>query len=245
MIIDINCDVGEGVGNENYLLPFISSCNIACGGHAGDANTINEVIELAKKYHVKVGAHPSFPDRENFGRKVINIPPNKLRKSLEDQILLVKESLMNFDLSMHHIKVHGALYNLAAVDEKTAQVVVDTVLECCPEVYLYVPDQSVISKIAKGRGVQIKYEAFGDRNYNENLTLVSRLHESALITQKEEVFSHILAVLNTGKVKTITGKEIPLLADTFCIHGDHKNANTLVKYLFDEFKAIKVEVAKS
>ncbi len=244
MIVDINCDVGEGVGNEAQLLPFISSCNIACGGHAGDVETIDEVLELAKKHKVYVGAHPSFPDRENFGRKVMEISSRELKVSLEEQILLLKERTEDHGLKLHHIKAHGALYNLTATDRSMAELVVEVVLKCCPDTFLYVPYQSEISEVAKEKGLQIKYEAFADRNYNDDLTLVSRSNNLALIHKKEEVFSHVLNMLKNEKVKTISGKELSIETDTFCIHGDSENAEDLVKYLFDEFKNLQIEVAK-
>ncbi|CAM1358153.1 5-oxoprolinase subunit PxpA [Tenacibaculum xiamenense] len=244
MIIDINCDVGEGIGNEAQLLPFISSCNIACGGHAGDLQTIDKVIELAKQYKVKIGAHPSFPDKENFGRKVMDISSSELKESLTDQVSILKERVEKYGGKLHHVKAHGALYNLTATDKKMAKLVVDVVLRYCPDSFLYVPYQSEISKEAMQKGLQIKYEAFADRNYNYDLTLVSRSKEQALIYKKEEVFSHVLNMLKNNEVKTITGQKVPIEADTFCIHGDSKNADVLVKYLFEEFKAINIEIAK-
>ncbi|SEC22534.1 UPF0271 protein [Tenacibaculum sp. MAR_2009_124] len=244
MNIDINCDVGEGVGNEAQLLPFISSCNIACGGHAGDEKTIDKVLKLAKLYNVKVGAHPSFPDRENFGRKVMDISLSELKKSLEVQVMVLKERTEYYKKSLHHVKAHGALYNLTATDKKMAELVVDVVLKCSPDSFLYVPYQSEISEIAKQKGLQLRVEAFADRNYNEDLTLVARSNVQALIHRKEEVFSHLLSMIEKNKVRTITGKELPIKADTFCIHGDSKNADVLVKYLFDEFKKLNIKIDK-
>ena len=245
MMIDVNCDVGEGINNEKDLLPFISSCNIACGGHAGDAKTIERVISLAKQYNVKVGAHPSFPDRENFGRKVIDISPNELKKSLENQILLLKDSAQHQAVTLHHVKPHGALYNLAAIDQKVAELVVDVVLKCCSKVFLYVPYQSEIASVAKQKGLPIKYEVFADRNYNDDLTLVSRNNDHALIQTKEKVLSHVLNMYRANKVTTVTGQEIPILVDTFCIHGDSSNAVELVKYLFEELKNYNIKIAKA
>ena len=125
--IDINCDVGEGIDNEAQLMPCISSCNIACNAHAGSVAIIDEVIALAKKHNVKVGAHPSFPDRENFGRKVMQITDEELQESIESQIDLLIERAALQDVKLHHIKPHGALYNLIAKDKKTAIVVIEAI----------------------------------------------------------------------------------------------------------------------
>ena len=120
MRIDINCDVGEGLNNEHLLMPYITSCNIACGGHFGDKNTIDETIEIATQNNVLIGAHPSFPDTENFGRKLINISDHAFKESIQNQLNLFMNRLSFFDIKLHHIKPHGALYNAIAVDEKLA-----------------------------------------------------------------------------------------------------------------------------
>ena len=125
--IDINCDVGEGVGNEHLLMPFISSCNIACGGHFGDINSIDKTIQLAIENKVKIGAHPSFPDTENFGRKLMQISDNNFKMSIQNQLDLFSERLSLYDGKLHHVKPHGALYNAIAVDEKLAKLFVKTI----------------------------------------------------------------------------------------------------------------------
>ena len=228
--IDINCDVGEGIGNESLLMPYISSCNIACNEHAGSVEIIDEVISLAKKYQVKVGAHPSFPDRENFGRKVMNISDEELQKSLENQINLLIERTALQNVKLYHIKPHGALYNLAAKDKITAQVVVNAIKKTTKNVYLYVPYNSIIEKIALENSIKIKYEAFADRNYNDDLSLVSRSNGNALLTNPKEVIDHISRMID-GKVKTIQGNLKDIKVDTFCVHGDSKNAVEILKTL--------------
>lgn len=240
--IDINCDVGEGVGNEASLMPFISSCNISCGAHAGSIAVMDEVIGLAKKHKVKIGAHPSFPDRENFGRVEMDIAPETLQKSIEEQILLLKERANLQEVTLHHIKPHGALYNLIAKDKTMAQLVIRAVQNTCPNLFLYVPYNSVIAEEAMKNNLQIQYEAFADRNYNEDLTLVSRSQENALITNKEAVFSHIKRMIVAQQVQTIGGLK-NITADTICVHGDTENAIELVAYIHTKLKENEIIIA--
>ncbi len=236
MKVDINCDVGEGIANENLLMSYISSCNIACGGHFGNTETIDKTIALAIKNNVLIGAHPSFPDKENFGRKVLTISLNELQKSIEGQLELFMERLSFFDVRLNHIKPHGALYNLIAVDEDYANLVVKTIKKYSKNMFLYVPYNSVIEKIAIENNVKIKYEAFADRNYNNDLTLVSRTNKEAVITNPNEVFNHILLMIKKGKVKTIFNEEKTIKAETFCVHGDNKNAVSVLKSLSENLK---------
>jgi UPF0271 protein len=230
--IDLNCDVGEGIENEHLLMPYISSCNIACGGHFGTLETIDKTIYLAKDHQLKIGAHPSFPDTKNFGRKLMDISDANLTVSIQNQLDLFIERLSFFDEKLHHIKAHGALYNSIARDEKSANLFIHTVKKYMNDVFLYVPYNSVIEKVALQHHINIKYEAFGDRNYNDDLTLVARSAENALITDRKKVFNHVLNILKTGKVKTISTLERRIEVDTFCIHGDTENAIEIVKYLF-------------
>ena len=173
MKIDINCDVGEGIASEHLLMPYISSCNIACGGHFGDVNSIDKTIKLAIKNNVKIGAHPSFPDKENFGRKLIQISDEEFTNSIQKQLNLFLDSLSLFGKKLHHIKPHGALYNAIAIDEKLANLFIDVTRNYLKDAFLYVPYNSVIERIALKNNINIKYEAFADRNYNNDLTLVS------------------------------------------------------------------------
>lgn len=229
--IDINCDLGEGLSNETLLMPYLSSCNIACGGHAGDIETMKDVSELAKKYNVKIGAHPSFPDRDGFGRTIIDMSSSELFVTLEEQIKTLIEVLKSINLKLHHVKPHGALYNLASIDEKTAQIIVNVINAIDNNLILYVPYQSAISKIALEDGLGVMYEGFADRNYNDDLTLVSRQNKEAIIREKEQIFEHVFKMISKGKVKTINGVEVELKVDTFCIHGDHENVVENLHYL--------------
>jgi 5-oxoprolinase (ATP-hydrolysing) subunit A len=230
-VIDINVDVGEGINNESFLMPYISSCNIACGGHAGDLETMRYVVSLAKKHSVKIGAHPSFPDKQNFGRKTMDISCAVLFTSIKDQIDNLIIVLKEEQVRLNHIKPHGALYNLAAVDPNIAEVIIEVMKCFILPIKLYVPYNSVIEKLAIKNNIPIKYEAFADRNYNDDGTLVSRTDDHAIIDNSVEMFEHVYRMIISKKVKTITGYEIDIIANTFCVHGDHPNAVILLKDL--------------
>ncbi|AUP77582.1 5-oxoprolinase subunit PxpA [Flavivirga eckloniae] len=240
--IDINADVGEGVGNESQLMPFISSCNIACGGHAGDKETMRSVIKLAKEHRVKIGAHPSFPDKENFGRVTMEMSCTALFKSIIGQINDLMHILKEEHRALHHIKPHGALYNLAAVDERIANIIIEVMKALVLPVKLYVPFGSVVEKLAISHNIPIIYEAFADRNYNDDLTLVSRKNKLASIDNEDLLFDHIFNMISNQKVKTITGKDIEIKAQTFCIHGDNPNAVNLIKNLGKRLKTHGIQI---
>jgi len=234
--IDLNCDVGEGIENEHLLMSFISSCSIACGGHYGDVQSIDNSIQLAIKHGVKIGAHPSFPDRENFGRKLIQISDAEFQKSIQNQLDVFLERAHFFKVKLHHIKPHGALYNAIAGDENLAKLFVASIQKYMKDVFLYVPYDSVIEKIALQNSINIKYEAFADRNYKEDLTLVSRDRKNALLTDEKEVFNHVVNIVKKQKVQTISLSEKAIKVDTFCIHGDTKNALEIATYLSENLK---------
>ncbi|WP_299325533.1 5-oxoprolinase subunit PxpA [uncultured Maribacter sp.] len=232
--IDINCDVGEGVGNEEKLFPLISSCNIACGGHAGSKESILFCLELAKKFNVKVGAHPSYPDRENFGRFSMNLSEDELILSIKQQMHLFVSLCSQIDIELHHIKPHGALYNDIAKDERLATTFLTALNEYKKSVMLYVPFGSIIQRLALENGFKILVEAFADRNYNTDLSLVSRKESNALITDGKEVLIHLLRMYKENEVKTVKGENIPIIANTYCIHGDTITALQILVYLSNE-----------
>lgn len=239
--IDINCDVGEGIGNEALLMPYLSSCNIACAAHAGNEKIIDEVIALAKTHNVKIGAHPSFPDRENFGRNVMDISTEDLQQSIEAQILLLMNKTQLQGMNLHHIKPHGALYNLIAIDNSTARAVVEAVKRTIPHAYLFVPSSSVIERVAIENGVNIKYEAFADRNYNPDLSLISRTDRNAMITNKVAVLAHLEEIIIHKRVNTIKGYKT-IKADTICVHGDTENAVELVTYIHQQLTLKNIQI---
>lgn len=241
--VDINADVGEGIGNESHLIPYVSSCNIACGGHAGNHKTMRKVVRLAKQNNVKIGAHPSFPDIANFGRKPMEMPCVALFTSLKNQIDDLRVILETENAVLHHVKPHGALYNMAVTDVRIATAIIEVMKSMALPIKLYVPYKSVIENLALQNNIPITYEAFADRNYNDDLTLVSRKEDNAMIYDIDVLFEHVYRMVHLKKVKTISGKELPIKAETFCVHGDNLQAVTLIKKLRKnlEAKGIKVQ----
>ena len=242
LIVDINADVGEDLNNEDQLMPYLSSCNIACGGHTGDYETMLKVVQLAKKHKVKIGAHPSFPDKENFGRQVMEMSCADLYTSLKQQIRSLMQVIRDEHATLHHVKPHGALYNLAAKDEKTAEVIIEVVKSIALPIYLYVPYGSVIAELAQREHIKITYEAFADRNYNEDRSLVSRSLANAVITNPDEVFAHVKKMIFEQKVRTFNGVEVEIKADTFCVHGDNPKALNLLQKLTQKLRESEVVI---
>lgn len=244
LIIDINCDVGEGVGNEPDLFPIISSCNIACGGHAGDEESITSIIRLAKKYSVKIGAHPSYPDKENFGRKSMDLPPKMFLESIRGQMILFSELLQKEGASLHHIKPHGALYNDLSVDRSLAQDFIYAIEPFVQNVKLYAPYNSALADVALLNNIEVIFEAFADRNYNEDLSLVSRSEPRAIISSPQEALQHIIQIARKGEVQTVNGKNVPIIAKTFCVHSDTPSALQILMYLAAELPGRHIIIAK-
>ncbi len=234
-MLNINCDLGEGLNNEHIIMPLIDSCNIACGGHAGDSGSMIECVEISIKNNVKIGAHPSYPNKINFGRKKIDISPSELSYSIISQIESLEVIADSYGLELNHIKAHGALYNQMMIDAELSNFYLDTIKDFKNKCSLYIPYKSVIEKIALKKGFSIIYEVFGDRNYNDDLSLVSRNNENALITDPESVVNHIKTIKETETVKTINGNYKKIKFDTICIHSDTNNSIEILKKINQEF----------
>lgn len=230
MKIDINCDLGEGMGNDALLMPYLGSCNIACGGHFGDDASITAAIKLANQYKVNVGAHPSFPDKQNFGRVVMDISQQQLQDSLYQQISDFLAVCQQQNTAMHHIKLHGALYNLAANDAEIAALVLNVFAATATDIKIYVPYNSVIAMMAEDY-FPVVYEAFADRRYHQDLSLVNRSQNNAVITDKHEAWQQVSTIIKQNKVESIEGELVDIKADTFCVHGDQSNALEILKHI--------------
>lgn len=242
--IDINCDVGEGVGNESELLPLISSCNIACGGHSGNDESMSQVVKLAKLFNVKIGAHPSYPDRENFGRISMDVESNELIKSIQIQIHSLENILATEQLTLHHIKPHGALYNDLVKNEALADLFLEAIAAFKETVILYCPPSSVIVTKAIEQGFKVKLEAFADRSYNQDLSLVSRKLPNAVLNEPQVVLDHLVKMVKENKVLAINGTESAISVDTYCVHSDTPNALQILTYLSQELPKRQIYIKK-
>ena len=242
--IDINCDVGEGMENEAQLFPWITSCNIACGGHAGDALTIRAILKLAKEHNVKVGAHPSYPDKENFGRRSMKLSEAELIATVFEQVGLFYTLAAEADIPVHHIKAHGALYNDIAADPALARNYLRALEPYHNKALLYAPYKSAIAKEAQDRNWKVHYEAFADRNYNSDRSLVPQKYRQALITDPEELTSHVLRMYEEHLVHTVDGTDVPILVDTYCIHGDTPGAPELLHELVEKLEWHGIQLNK-
>jgi UPF0271 protein len=241
--VDLNCDMGEGIGNDSSIMPFITSANIACGFHAGDPNTILETVRFAKQHKVAIGAHPSFPDKENFGRTPMQLSTGEVYDLVIEQIEIVDAVVKNLGAKLNHVKPHGALYNMAAVDKILSQTIVSAIQDYNPELILFGLANSIMIDTAKSSGLKYKQEVFADRTYQDNGTLTPRTQSNALIENKTECIDQVLEMVKSKHVITVSGKRIPIHADTVCIHGDGKHAVQFAKLLYARLREEGVTIS--
>lgn len=228
--IDINADLGEGSAQDAHIMPLITSCNIACGGHYGTEETMRETIRLAKANQVKIGAHPSFPDTDNFGRKRLTMTKQELTETVFSQLLHFFVLAEDESVPVHHIKLHGALYNYAAADAPTADAVVDAMVATKIRPKLYVPYGSVLHRKAENL-LPLVFEAFLDRSYMATGALVPREQPGALIDSPEAMWQQFRQIVLHGTATAINGATVRIKASTFCIHGDNPQSVAMLNYL--------------
>ena len=237
--IDINCDLGEGSGNDAAIMPYISSCSIACGGHAGSKATVLESLSLAQAKNVKTGAHPAYEDPENFGRISRPISGLKLQETLRKQLDL----FFTLCSDVNHIKPHGALYNDLFQDAEKAEAFIATVAEYDSFTKVYCSPNSALSEAAKKAGMTVVLEGFGDRAYRRNGTLVKRSLPGAVITEKNGVANHALNIILNQTVMSLEDIPIPLAVQTLCMHGDGENVVENLRHLNAVLNKNNVNVA--
>ncbi|KGQ30607.1 LamB/YcsF family protein [Gallibacterium genomosp. 2] len=222
--VDLNVDLAEGCSNDQHLLQLVTSANIACGLHAGDFNEMHKAIRWAKENNVRIGAHPSFPDRENFGRTNMQLPDEKLKACLLYQLGAVKALCDAEGVSLSYVKPHGALYNQAAKDESLATLIALTIKQFDPSLKLMGLSGSLMLKVAQQCGLEIISEVFADRHYLADGSLVPRSQANALVDNDDEAISQVLQMVLLGSVKTVDGKDVSIQADSICLHGDGEHA---------------------
>ena len=234
MEININCDLGEkskhhSNHNDPKLLDIVNSANVACGYHAGDNHSMNEVVEISKKNRVSIGAHPSFNDPENFGRKRMNLNSSEIRKLIIDQYAILQNIASNHGVKVTHIKPHGALNNMACEDIELATIIAKAVYEIDKNLIYLVPTGSKMELAAKKLNMNIACEIFADRNYEDDGNLVSRSKQHALITDPEQAKKHVLTMVKNQAINCHSGKQIPCEIDSVCIHGDNESSLSTAK----------------
>jgi len=222
--IDINCDIGEGFDNDELIMPYISSANIACAYHAGNEETIWQTIELAIKHKVAIGAHPSFLDKKNFGRTEIDLSPGEIYELVTQQLILFDEILSETDEKMQHVKPHGALYNMSAKNILYAKAIANAVKDYSADLILFGLSGSYSVSEARAIGLKTANEVFADRTYQDDGSLTSRSQPGALIEDAGIAIKQVLQMIKEKTVTTISGKIIPIEAETICIHGDSKRS---------------------
>ena len=239
MEININCDLGEKSKHHSNkydpdLLEIVNSANVACGFHAGDDETMNQVIKISKKNSVSIGAHPSFNDPDNFGRKKLSLSPFEIRKLIIDQYEILQKIANDHGESVTHIKPHGALNNMACEDIELANILAKAINEISKDLIYLVPTGSKMEEAAKKLNMKIACEIFADRNYEDDGNLVSRKKHHALITDPEKAKKHVLNMVKNQSLNCHSGKQIPCEIDSVCIHGDNISSLATAKSIKDD-----------
>ncbi len=246
--IDLNCDMGESygawtMGADAGVMPHISSANIACGFHGGDPATIRKTVRLALDHGVAIGAHPSLPDLQGFGRRAMKITPQDMYDLVIYQAGAVEAFARAAGGRLHHVKCHGALYNMAAVDEGLSEAMIRAVKDLGTGIFLYALSMSISFEKAKSAGIRVAGEVFADRGYSDDGTLAPRDRPGGMIEDAQQSVRQALAMIEEGYVTSLSGKRVPVSADTLCLHGDQPGAVTFAKELRSVFTKKGIAVA--
>jgi UPF0271 protein len=243
MTCDLNCDVGEGIGNDALIIPYITSANIACGFHAGDEATMYDTVMLAKKFGVAIGAHPCFADRENFGRtEMKDITPQQVYQLVTEQLRILQKIVLQSDAQLSHVKPHGALYNMAARDASLAKAIAQASYDFDKSLVLFGLSGSQLIAQAKALGIKTASEVFADRTYQDDGSLTARTQSHALIDTEEQSLQQVLQMITTGRVTSVSGKEISITVETICLHGDGRNAVAFARKIYEKLRLENIEM---
>lgn len=234
--IDLNCDMGESfgawtMGNDEAVLPYVTSANIACGFHAGDPGTMRKTVRAAVRHGVALGAHPGLPDLVGFGRRVMDVNPDDVYDLVVVQLGALAAVAASQDARLHHVKAHGALYNMAASRSDIATAIASAVRDVDPGLILYALAGSVQVQAGLDAGLKVAQEVFADRSYQKNGLLTSRTQPGAMITDVQAATAQVLQMIQQGTVTALDGQTVALKADTLCLHGDQPNAVQFAQHI--------------
>ncbi|MEP6946027.1 MAG: 5-oxoprolinase subunit PxpA [Acidobacteriota bacterium] len=242
--VDLNCDMGEGCLNDAELMEFVTSVNIACGSHAGDAETMRATVELAKAKNIAIGSHPSFPDRVNFGRSIMSLQPSEIYTAVRQQTLTLMNVCEDARTVLDHVKPHGALYNLSARDRATAAAIAASVRDVDASLILFGLAGSLSISEAERAGLRTASEAFADRTYQPDGSLTPRDHDDALITGAADAAAQALSIVWDRRAFATDGAKVAIMADTICIHGDGPNAVDLARTIHDTLLSHNINISR-
>ncbi len=240
--IDLNADLGEGTGNDAEMMRYVTSANIACGGHAGDETTIRQSIVLALENNVAIGAHPGFQDKENFGRTQLDLSPDEWRDQIVTQLALFEKIAHAEGAKIQYVKLHGAMANMTASDRNLADIAYEAVKSFRPNMTILTIANSHQIPAAKALGLPNVEEAFADRAYTEEGLLACRSLKDAVLSQETQVIEQVTRLLRHGQVRAITGNMIRLSAKSICLHGDNQHAVALAKSINESIKSLNLDV---
>ena len=245
--IDLNCDMGESygawhMGNDEAVLQFVSSANVACGFHGGDPSTMRKTVAAAAARQVAVGAHPSLPDLVGFGRRVMQVSPQEAYDMVVYQVGALAAVAATQGTRLHHVKAHGALYNMAAKDAALAQAICRAVRDVDASLVLYGLAGSQLIHAAQELGLRAAHEVFADRSYQDDGSLTPRSHPGAMIEDADASVAQVLRMVQEGVVRSVNGHDVPVQADTLCIHGDQPNAPVFAQALTNALREAGIEV---
>lgn len=247
-IVDLNSDIGESfgaykMGMDDEIMKYVTSVNIACGFHAGDPMVMDLTVKMAKELNVSIGAHPGFPDLMGFGRRKISITPKEAANYIIYQTGAISAFAKFYGLKLQHMKMHGGLYNMVCGDETLATAIVEAMARYDENLILLVLSKSIIVDIACKKGLRVACEVFADRGYNDDRTLVNRTLPGAFITDENIVVDRIKRMIIEGKVKSVNGKDIDILAHSVCVHGDNQKAVLFAKNLKEGLQKEGIEIS--
>jgi UPF0271 protein len=241
--VDLNADLGEGSGHDDELFELISSANIATGFHAGDSDTMHAAVCAAKEHGVAVGAHPSFFDRENFGRKELKVSNEEVFDAVAYQLGIFQAIALAVGMRPNHVKPHGALYNMAVRDKKLADAIGRAIASVDPKLILFAPDNTELARAGEANGLQVAHEIFGDRNYLDDGWLVPRTRPDALLHDPKEAAQRVLRMLREGKVRSVEGRDVDVRGETICVHGDTPGAVEFARELRTQLEREGVKIS--